>query len=523
MSKAAADNDSDSDSDGEEDMGKGGLVPCTHEAILKASGKAITAMSIDPSAARLLTGGHDCGIKMYDFNGMNQNLNHFRELAVWEGQPLVDMQYSNSGDKILVATTKNTAVLFSREGSREADFMKGDMYVHDMAQTKGHVAALCGARWHPTDRNACLTGSLDGTVRLWDINSCDKKQVTVIKTKNAKGQKATPTAVCYTSKSDIVAACDDGAIKIYDGRAVAKGSTQRAHNEAKTAHEPGTNTTSVSVSRDGNMMISRGGDDTLKVWDMRKLSQAIVAHEGLDNFFEQTQCIFSPGDHLFLTGTSVRKNKDGTPAGESLLHVYDKSTLQLVRKVGVPSGSIVSMIWHPKINQLFLGSSSGQVHCLYDPKQSENGIIRAVGKVPKRADITNVGIGSIGHIYTPNALPAFRDDGCETKARAKRKERQDPIKSNKPDLGPIDAMKKGLSYPGAQSSRSFAQHTFKNLVGPSGQAYLQQDPREALLQYAEDAAKDPFYMNAYKETQPETQFDTGEERMEKRAKPYWRP
>jgi len=170
--------DDEEDSGEEEDMGKGGLVPCTHEAIIKASTKAITAMSIDPSAARLLTGGHDCGIKMYDFNGMNQNLNHFREVAVWEGQPLVSMQYSNSGDKILVATTKNTAVLFSREGSREADFMKGDMYVHDMAQTKGHVAALCGACWHPTDRNTCLTGSLDGTVRLWDINECNKKQVT---------------------------------------------------------------------------------------------------------------------------------------------------------------------------------------------------------------------------------------------------------------------------------------------------------------------------------------------------------
>jgi hypothetical protein len=42
-------------------------------------------------------------------------------------------------------------------------------------------------------------------------------QVTVIKTKNAKGQKATPTAVSYTCKGDIVAACDDGTIKIYDG------------------------------------------------------------------------------------------------------------------------------------------------------------------------------------------------------------------------------------------------------------------------------------------------------------------
>jgi hypothetical protein len=46
------------------------------------------------------------------------------------------------------------------------------------------------------------------------------------------------------------------------------------------------------------MMISRGGDDTLKAWDMRKLSQALAAYEGLDKYFEQTQCIFSPGDHL---------------------------------------------------------------------------------------------------------------------------------------------------------------------------------------------------------------------------------
>jgi len=44
---------------------------------------------------------------------------------------------------------------------------------------------------------------------------------------------------------------------------------------------------------------------------------------------------------------------------------------------------------------------------------------------------------------------------------------------------------------------------------------------EALLQYAEVSEKDPKYMGAYKETQPETQFDTGEERMEKRAKPYF--
>ena len=36
--------------------------------------------------------------------------------------------------------------------------------------------------------------------------------------------------------------------------------------------------------------------------------------------------------------------------------------------------------------------------------------------MPKKADLTNVGIGSVGYIFTPNALKAFRDDNMETKA-----------------------------------------------------------------------------------------------------------
>ena len=43
---------------------------------------------------------------------------------------------------------------------------------------------------------------------------------------------------------------------------------------------------------------------------------------------------------------------------------------------------------------------------------------------------------------------------------------------------------------------------------------------EALLAFADDAAANPTYMGAYKETQPVTEFNN-EERMEKRAKPYF--
>ena len=41
------------------------------------------------------------------------------------------------------------------------------------------------------------------------------------------------------------------------------------------------------------------------------------------------------------------------------------------------------------------------------------------------------------------------------------------------------------------------------------------------MQYAEVADKNPIYMGVYKEVEPEKKFDTSEERMEKRAKPYF--
>lgn len=39
-----------------------------------------------------------------------------------------------------------------------------------MAKTKGHVTRVTGGDWHPTKRNEMLTCSVDGTVRLWDLN-----------------------------------------------------------------------------------------------------------------------------------------------------------------------------------------------------------------------------------------------------------------------------------------------------------------------------------------------------------------
>ncbi len=49
-----------------------------------------------------------------------------------------------------------------------------------------------------------------------------------------------------------------------------------------------------------------------QVWDLRKLKTALAAFAGLDNFFDTTAAVFGPGDEYFMTGTSVRRAKDGS-------------------------------------------------------------------------------------------------------------------------------------------------------------------------------------------------------------------
>jgi len=39
------------------------------------------------------------------------------------------------------------------------------MYLHDMTNTKGHVARICDGKWNPKNDNVFATCSADGTIR----------------------------------------------------------------------------------------------------------------------------------------------------------------------------------------------------------------------------------------------------------------------------------------------------------------------------------------------------------------------
>jgi WD repeat-containing protein 70 len=64
--------------EGEDDLPD---FPTTHEIILKDHTKVVSALALDPSGARVLSGSHDYDVKLWDFGGMDARCKPFKS---WE-------------------------------------------------------------------------------------------------------------------------------------------------------------------------------------------------------------------------------------------------------------------------------------------------------------------------------------------------------------------------------------------------------------------------------------------------------
>lgn len=83
--KAKSSEDEDSDSSDEDDTGSSGnFIPATLEVDLNHGTKTVSALSVDHSGARLVTGSVDYDVKLWDFAGMSSTLQSFRSIRPCE-------------------------------------------------------------------------------------------------------------------------------------------------------------------------------------------------------------------------------------------------------------------------------------------------------------------------------------------------------------------------------------------------------------------------------------------------------
>jgi WD40 repeat protein len=64
-------------------------LPLSNSVILKAHSKSVTAITLDPSGGRLITGGRDTQMYIWDFHAMDKRLHHYKKFEPVEGNPVI--------------------------------------------------------------------------------------------------------------------------------------------------------------------------------------------------------------------------------------------------------------------------------------------------------------------------------------------------------------------------------------------------------------------------------------------------
>jgi WD40 repeat protein len=466
-------------------------IPYSHEAVLKGHLKGISCLALDPSGSRLLTGSHDGNVKMWDFAGMSADLRSFRSIEPWEGALIKSLQYTNTGDRFLLAATSAQARIYSRDGFMLGECLRGDMYIIDMTNTKGHVANLGNAVWSPTEKDIFMTSGADSTIRIWDVEKIQFTQKTVIKLKTAQGHK---TAVNYCNYSkdgkSIFGGCEDGSIQVFG----VKGQYSRPSLAIREAHMG--EITGMAFHEDGVTIASRAMDDTMKLWDIRQTKQPVAVFSDLMNY-GNTNCSFSPDGNLLFTGTCVKRGE-----GTGLLVFYDKTLRKRVKQIGIEKGaSVVATLWHPKINQIVVGTSASKAHVFYNPELSKNGALLSVTRAARVPDPNDY--EPPHEVHTPSG-PTIWIENPHLKRR-ELSSRFDPRKHAKLEPSQIE---NGPGRNGRLGS-SVTQYLMQNYIRKD--TSRDEDPREALLKYDQEAKENPYWFAAYQKTQPEPKFDYSEE------------
>ncbi|KAH6917622.1 hypothetical protein BKA70DRAFT_1215831 [Coprinopsis sp. MPI-PUGE-AT-0042] len=469
---------SEDDADEDDDDDDSPLFPTTHEILLKDHTKVVSAVALDPSGARIVTGSHD-----YDS----------------ECKPFKSWEPAGSYHFLVIPGTLQPRI-YDRDGEEKAVFIKGDPYLRDMRHTAGHVAEVMSCAWHPKDPKTFITASADSTIRIWDAEDKRKQKTVIVVKSKDRGGRTKVSACGYSNDGNYIGgACVDGALHMWETNS----NFARPRMTIEKAHVKGTETGSLVFSVDGRTVLTRGGpgDETVKLWDLRSFRKPLAVQEGLPALYPRTNAVFSPDDKYILTGSGSR----GQGQSPELLFMQ-KDDLEVVKRLSVAS-TPVRVAWHSKINQIITGLSSGQVVVLYSPETSLNGAKLVMSKGPRKKlhaeDLSDA--LSAPTILTPHALPMFRDmdPGRGTK-RKREKDRMDPRKSRRPEL-PVTGPGKGGRV-GASATQHLVQHLVRDTTRDV-------DPREALLKYAEAGEKDPQWTAAWKVNQPKPVF--AEEREEK--------
>lgn len=461
-------------------------APMSNSVLLKEHNALISCLTLDRSKNRLVVGSTDYSVSFWDLPNLNKGLKPFRVLNPHDQQIVRAVSFSSDSQQLLVCGGGAKPKIMSRDGREIIEFMKGDMYLRDLTYTKGHTCGVTDGFFSPTSVEKCYTASLDGTIRIWDVNAQPfgiEQQLpckSVIKLKGANMQRVGVTKCCLIGASSIAGFCDDGSIQIWaeNAKALRPEALLRSPKLAQAC--------AVNLLNDGYTMLTRELDDTLKTYDLRKFTDIVKTFVNLPCSFENMSIAISPNEKYVVCGTTVSRTAESQIVFQELTGEFKEE------RIPVGDRSVTSLLWDTELNQIFAGIGH-DVTVFFNPEKSKRGVIGAVDKETRKHTIED----EFGQkqIYVPNALSMFRPDQNNKRKRFE-KIRTDEKLTKKPT-----EMLTGPGYNGMIAGpRTTAQFVMRTIHEVRGTKI---DPLEALKQRINSNKSAPeFVDSAYLLTQP---------------------
>ncbi|KAG6400943.1 hypothetical protein SASPL_137788 [Salvia splendens] len=86
----------------------------------------VSALAVDHTGSRVLSGSYDS--QCHQIRGLS---------------------WSPTADRFMCVTGSTQAKIYDHDGLTLGEFVKGDMNIRDLGNTKGHISGLTCGEWHP--------------------------------------------------------------------------------------------------------------------------------------------------------------------------------------------------------------------------------------------------------------------------------------------------------------------------------------------------------------------------------------
>ncbi|PKI83253.1 hypothetical protein MVES1_003075 [Malassezia vespertilionis] len=479
-------------------------LPLAERVALRDHAKTVSALAIDVSGTRIASGAHDYQVRLWDFGGMTSAFRPFRMFEPAENYPVVALDFSPVSRNLLCVNATTQPRVYDFQGDQIATYRKGDVYMRDMKHTTGHVSEMSAGMWHPTDAYTFLTAGTDSTVRIWDAEREESQKSVLVVRSKVRGTKTKVTTATYTPDARIILAAGlDGALYLWS----TSSSFARPHATVEHACAPGTWTSSIAVSPDSRFAATRA-KDSVKLWDLRSMRQPLASRDDVPSGDDQANLVYSPDGKQLLAGTAAVPNassdEDSLASSFGQLAVFDAADLSVQHVHHAADSSIVRVAWQPRINQVLASTRDGAILVFYDPEASQLGATLGVAK--RARDKSNpFGIDLKDGIARD--IPIFIPEEEENEFEEVRPKKRPYVPGPRPER-PLDGHGRG-----GRIGVAAQQHIVQGLMEDGGKLRIE-DPREALLKYAEKAEKDPRWTSVYAKTQPKPIFAKDTEKSE---------